>query len=577
MTPGQREEIHNSDSVIMLDPFVNIKELKDLEDFISSQKGKSLFSDSVINIPIVFHVIHKGESYGLSSNITDEQILSSVTSINDHFSNFSGDGPDAVNTNISFCLANRDPEGNFSTGINRVSGCSVTDYCSEGITAGLGSGANELNVKNLSRWPSDQYYNVWIVSEIENNNGGGGIQGYAYFPTSSPTDGTVILYNAIGTTGNLKSYTNQNKTLSHELGHGFGLFHTFQGGSCSEGNCNIQGDRVCDTPPTDLNTSCFSPSCVGAQTENYMDYTSQSCKNTFTQGQTERMRLSILNSRPDLANNVNVSCLPSETSISYRFDLPRVVCDLNRDLDLYIKNDGVESLYSCALVYGSHVDTVYSFDWSGFLASGDSLVVVLPGQSTLRTTVGVKSISVNGINGEGPIITDNSRLGSHKLRFETTPDILGGQNGIRVFDINLDEEIFSRDAFPNFAQSQTFIDSTCVQPTPLRITFYDVLGNGFYNYSSTDDPRFRAIWTTSPSGDSTLIDVSGDQFDCDSVYFLSASWDFIGCPEESFEPFILYFDQNGNEISEDKALKEKTYFRHSYFENQKVKRQKIVR
>src|SRR5690606_3278251 len=157
---------------------------------------------------------------------------------------------DGVDVEVEFCLAQRDPNGNASTGINRVNGCTVTNYCNEGITAGEGSGASEVQVKNLSRWNNQLYYNIWVVSEIENNNGGSGIQGYAYFPTTSIVDGTVVLYNAFGTVGTLNSYTNKNKTLTHEIGHGLALFHTFQGGSCVENNCALQGDRVCDTPPT---------------------------------------------------------------------------------------------------------------------------------------------------------------------------------------------------------------------------------------------------------------------------------------------------------------------------------------
>ena len=218
-------------------------------------------STEIHTVPIVVHIIHDGDAYGSGSNISDEQVYSAINALNQDYRKMSGTYGDGngADIEIEFCLAQQDPSGNAHSGINRVSGCSVTDYCTEGITAGNGQGADELDVKNLSRWSNQDYYNIWVVTEIENNNGGSGIQGYAYFPTTSAVDGTVLLYNTFGTEGTLKSYTNRNRTLTHEMGHAFALFHTFQGGTCAETNCSLQGDRVCDTPPTTLNSSCNSP------------------------------------------------------------------------------------------------------------------------------------------------------------------------------------------------------------------------------------------------------------------------------------------------------------------------------
>src|SRR5690554_2376576 len=238
------------------------------------QSGLIPKNNSIYTIPVVVHIIHKGEAIGSGSNISDEQVYSAINALNQDFRKMAGtygDG-DGADIEVEFCLAQRDPSGNPTTGINRVSGCSVTNYCTQGIKSGSGAGAVEVDVKNLSRWPNQSYYNIWVVSEINNNNGGSGVQGYAYFPTTSIVDGTVLLYNAFGTVGNLKAYTNRNRTLTHEIGHAFALFHTFQGNSCSETNCALNGDRVCDTPPTTQNSNCGTPPCVGTQqANNYMD------------------------------------------------------------------------------------------------------------------------------------------------------------------------------------------------------------------------------------------------------------------------------------------------------------------
>ena len=273
--------------------------------------------DAILTIPVVVHIIHTGQAVGVGANISDAQVLSAIQGLNEdyrHQAGTNGDG-DGVDCGIEFCLAQRDPNGNPTTGITRNDGSSVPNYATEGISSGSspGVGANELAVKNLNRWPRDQYYNIWIVTEIDNNNGGAGIQGYAYYPTTSPVDGAVILFNAFGTTGTLKSYTNMNRTVTHEMGHAFNLFHTFQGNSCSESNCNLQGDRVCDTPPTVLNTNCYAPACSGQQqVHNYMDYTSQWCRNMFTQGQKDRMRAAIMGVRASLLTSM--ACVPPVTA-----------------------------------------------------------------------------------------------------------------------------------------------------------------------------------------------------------------------------------------------------------------------
>ncbi|HRP60405.1 MAG TPA: M43 family zinc metalloprotease [Vicingus sp.] len=97
------------------------------------------------------------------------------------------------------------------------------------------------------------------------------------------------------------------RTLTHEIGHCFNLYHTFQSGCGS--NCGSSGDLCCDTPPVSTSSgSCntsentCSNDANGAdpygtdvldQIENYMSY--NSCQNMFSLDQKTRM-MAVLNS-----------------------------------------------------------------------------------------------------------------------------------------------------------------------------------------------------------------------------------------------------------------------------------------
>ena len=276
----------------------------------------------VYKIPVVVHILHVGEAIGTNSNITDDQIYGAITSLNNAYRKKAGTRYDAngVDVEIEFCLAQKGPTGAASTGINRVNaGSAIATYATDGIT-----NANEISVKALSKWDNTRYYNIWVVSEIDNNGAGSGTQGYAYLaPAPSDRDGMVVLYNSFGydpegSRGyNLKSYTNKNITTIHELGHSLGLYHTFQGdasGCPTNANCSTDGDKVCDTPPhlrsssdcvMGLN-SCDNNSSRELFIHNYMDYSSDDCQTEFTAGQASRARSVLTSVRSNLVSATNL-------------------------------------------------------------------------------------------------------------------------------------------------------------------------------------------------------------------------------------------------------------------------------
>lgn len=252
---------------------------------ISAQnKANTKFRATRYHIPVVVHVIHLGEAIGTATNISDIQIQQAISGLNDRFKNTNGLG---VDVELEFCLASKDPNGNLTKGINRINGSSVTNYLSNGVapTGNTCSGAVEKTIKDLSRWPVSDYYNIWVVSKICN----GGFVGYASYPVGGLYDGLVIVST---------SMTSNSGTLPHEVGHGFFLYHTFNGDggniSCPvDTNCLVNGDRICDTPPHKqgdcvANNPCSSNGVWDNSRYNYMSY----CPlvNRFTQGQKDRIR-----------------------------------------------------------------------------------------------------------------------------------------------------------------------------------------------------------------------------------------------------------------------------------------------
>lgn len=441
---------------------------------------------SVHVVPLVFHVVHLGAPVGQAENISDAQIHSAVDALNEDFRKIPGSNGDGegVDVRIEFVLAARNPAGEPTSGIVRVDGSSIPGFAQDGIASGpLLPGADQVAVKSITSWMGDDYVNVFVVPEINGNNGGGGTQGFAFLgPTGDVRDGITVLYNALGTIGTLKPGRDLNRTLTHEMGHHFNLLHTFWNtDSCgAESNCSQSGDLVCDTPPTTENSGCHSPVCADAQTENYMDYTPTSCRNAFTAGQRTRMRACL--------ETVRSSLLASEGGIPVAtMDLALEVLGTPEACGAYwggrvkisnLGSDAVDGFTVHATVEGVLLPTAH---FNIPLFPGDAEEIQLP-EVLMLTPSSQWTFHVEPSGGNTDLYPSNNHAefvlvnqGNDRWTMTFTADAFSNESSWRVQD-GLGQTLWSRDQFP--PGPGTTIDSACIPPGCHTLTVEDSTGDG---------------------------------------------------------------------------------------------------
>lgn len=352
-------------------------------------------------IPVVVHVMHLGEAVGTGSNISVAQINDALRGLNERWSKAIGDG---VAVPVRFALAKRAPDGSPTTGIVRVNTTSLPRYASEGIqSVNNGPGVDDRDLKDLSIWPIDQYYNVWVVHDIQ-----GSVLGFAHYPNFNeapyPYDGTVIernamIYNSI--------------TLTHEMGHAFNLAHTFEGddGSTCPPNvdCSVDGDGVCDTPPhreddCGPTNPCSTTGIWDNSRLNYMSYCGSAVSTRFTTGQSERVLYALQHS---VRNTLPISLGNSPTGNAVEFGIAAfllqdfLLCDSSFSPQIRLVNYGTQPINT--LTYSLTLDNVNlgTFTLSPNLAAGASAAISLRQLSGLSVGSHELSIVISDVNGAG--------------------------------------------------------------------------------------------------------------------------------------------------------------------------------
>ena len=379
------------------------------------KSGNASYSQSggIITIPVVVHVIHNGQPVGTAPNITDSQVESQITVMNNDYRRLANtpgfnSNPVGADVMIQFALAKVDPNGNPTNGINRVNLCQPS----------WSTAAIDSTVKPTTIWDASSYLNMWSVQFSDAT-----LLGYAQFPSGfslppglgglgggATTDGVVCNYATFGSinyndgTFLLNAPYNEGRTMTHEVGHWLGLRHIW-----GDGDCTVD-DFCADTPNAgEEHYGCEigSDTCPEAgldMVQNYMDYSDDSCMNIFTVDQKARM-ITVMNNgarRASLKTSVKDVAIPlfandAELKLENVCATSNVSCSATPTKKVTIYNRGTSVLTSATINYNVNGGANNTYTWSGNLAPNKFATFDFPIIATAAGTVNMSIANANGV------------------------------------------------------------------------------------------------------------------------------------------------------------------------------------
>ncbi|MEX1001166.1 MAG: M43 family zinc metalloprotease [Crocinitomicaceae bacterium] len=279
---------------------------------------------TVYTIPVVVHIVYKTPE----ENLADSIIFNQIEELNRAFRRLNADtvnmrldfAPIVGDSYIQFELATTDPDGNPTNGITRT----LTTHDSFlGVGGSPAEGVKSTAEEGIDPWNQADYLNIWVCNMTF--LGSPFILGYAtppnnlsHWPPGSSdnlSDGVVIEYEVFGAnnpnTIDMGSGPMDilGRTCVHEVGHYLGLRHIWGDGDCTaeDGiddtpNADDQSNFDCDTTKNTCLDAIGTLGDLPDMVENYMDYSAETCQNSFTIGQADMMRSILENERYELIN-----------------------------------------------------------------------------------------------------------------------------------------------------------------------------------------------------------------------------------------------------------------------------------
>lgn len=312
----------------------------DAPSSVNSNNGNQR-TNAIMTIPVVVHLVMPAADL---AKVTDADVIWQINKLNEDYSGLNPDSTNATafysvrgHSDIRFCLAKQDPNGNPTNGIVRVAS-SITDFSSATVAQlkYAGSCGSEA-------WDCTKYFNIWVGKSTS-------LLGIATFPGTGPCAEQGIALALDGFSNN-PAYTvaafRGGRTAVHEAGHFFGLYHIWGDESaCAQsdfrqmpGSCLVTGsdivgtatdNTVGDTPnqggatggcPSGAQASgcADAPNPPGKQYQNYMDYTDDACYSMFTVKQVKRMEQMLTTCRASLINAIGCTPVTQFANDAYLF------------------------------------------------------------------------------------------------------------------------------------------------------------------------------------------------------------------------------------------------------------------
>ena len=375
-----------------------------IDQYLQDKAKNKVAAIATVTIPVVVHVVYNGAA----ENISDAQAASQVQVLNDDFAKLNADASKvtqatfstvAAGANIRFCLAQRDPNGNATTGVVHK----ATTMASFGTNDEVKSAAQGGD----DPWDVTKYVNIWICDL------GSVILGYGEFPTGSLSNtwGLVLHYKYTGSGGTAISPYNLGRTGTHEFGHCFNLLHIWGDESACSGS-----DQCADTPNQGAeHYGCFAQGSIqtdactstgsGVMWMNYMDYTDDACMYMFTANQVSRMEAVVSTAPWNVLASSN-GCVPVVLN-SLDAKLLNIMspvagsssCTNSVTPKVVISNNGNTTLTSATINYKMDAGTPQTFAWTGSLASTVSTTITLNNFTGLSAAAHTFSVWITAPNG----------------------------------------------------------------------------------------------------------------------------------------------------------------------------------